>query len=61
LCPYYRINNVKELLLIVGYVKYHYPAVFDTGGAGSGQKILTDFEFYIRKIAGLDEVMVLLL
>jgi hypothetical protein len=24
LCPYYRINNVKELL-IVGYVKYHYP------------------------------------
>ncbi len=48
-------------MLIVGYVKYHYPAVFDTGGAGSGQKILTDFEFYIRKIAGLDEVMVLLL
>ncbi len=28
---------------------------------GSGQKILTDFEFYIRQIAGLDDIMVLLL
>jgi hypothetical protein len=27
----------------------------------SGQKILTDFEFYIRQIAGLYEIMVLLL
>jgi hypothetical protein len=25
LCPYYRINNVKGLLLIVVYMKYHYP------------------------------------
>jgi len=25
LCPYYCRNNVKELLLIVGSVKYHYP------------------------------------
>jgi hypothetical protein len=28
---------------------------------GSGQKILIDFEFYISQIAGLDEIMVLLL
>jgi dynein heavy chain len=28
---------------------------------GSGQKILTDFEFYMSQIAGLDEIMVLLL
>jgi hypothetical protein len=28
---------------------------------GSGQKIQTDFEFYISQIAGLYEIMVLLL
>jgi hypothetical protein len=28
---------------------------------GSGQKILTDFEFYTSQIAGLDEIMILLL
>ncbi len=32
-----------------------------SGRVGSGQKILTDFEFYISQIAGLDEIMVLLL
>jgi len=45
LCPYYHINNVKELLSIVGYVKYHYPEMkssstgsryeFKTGWSGS--------------------------
>ncbi len=32
--------------------------IFDLG---SGQKILTDFEFYLRQIAGLDEIIILLL
>jgi hypothetical protein len=36
--------------------------IFSTSGrVGLGQKILTDFEFYIRQIAGLDEIMILLL
>ncbi len=30
-------------------------------GSGRVKKILTDFEFYIREIAGLHEIMVLLL
>jgi hypothetical protein len=42
-----------------------YVTVSDTGRVrprvGSGRKILTDFEFYIRQITGLDEIMVLLL
>ncbi len=33
----------------------------ESSRVGSGQKILTDFEFYISQIAGLDEIMILLL
>ncbi len=52
-------GRVMKMILHLGSASGRVTA--SSSRVGSDQKILTDFEFYIREIAGLDEIMVLLL